>query len=175
MTINEIVTAICSALEGSFMVSKSSVTTTGNTTYKDYICVPMGTQDKDGNPQYAKVEVGMFLSKATKANPAFNPEEGISNYEAHVKAQLEKASAPKKSTPKDNEAAQRMENRKNAVRTWVREEADPSKEYTSTEIANLVDGIENAMLAGTVCSKLVPEMFDVRIENGKKFYTPRKS
>lgn len=175
MTINEIVTAICSVLDGSFMVSKASTSTNGNVSYKDYICVPMGTTDKDGNPQYGKIEVGLFMSKATKVNPAFDPEEGVINFEKHCKAIADKASAPKTSTAKTTEATERTNARKQMVRDWVRTSADTNKAYTATEVYNALPEIGNVMLAGSVCAKLVEEgLFDVSVVEGKKHYTPRK-
>lgn len=174
MTTGVLTTNILNAIEGSFMVSKVSETSTGSISYKDYICVPLNEQDKDGNPIYAKIEVGTFRSKATKTSPAFDVDEGIANFEAHAKAALEKANTPKKSSSGDSEATARQNARKEAIRVWVRNEALVGEAYTATQIFEAVPDVGNAMMAGSCARALVAEgLFDIAKQDGKNVFVVR--
>ena len=125
MGITEIVANVLSNYEGSAMVRRSDT---------NFIAVPMG-ENEDGVMEYAKVAVSTLLSKATKANPAFNFEAARIEYEAWQKKQAEKAAKPKSAKKSGADPAKQAaaQARQDALLVWL---ASNPGQHTATEVVN---------------------------------------
>lgn len=162
MTNTSILSTIMSTFDGATMVR------VGKT---NFVAIPTG----DPVQPYVKVAVGNLLAKDTENHSAFNFDEAASAYQNWSADQTTKANAPKKEKTVNTEAQARRDAMDAALIGWFEDVAEAEKQYTATDLLNLVPGFDQytVMAVGSCAIRLANEgAIKMELnEKGKKMYS----
>ena len=145
---------------------------------KDCFIIDSGKVDENGRPIYCTIEVTAKNTDPTTTAPAFDKDAAIQAYAEKV---ANAASKPKKESKGNQDAVKeankaKREARQAVLREWIMTEMEEGKEYTSTEIHDLVPQYANdqPMTVGTDMIAMNGEMLvEFRMEKGKKYWSKR--